>query len=199
MKIVDIIKQVDDGKHRTRDFDKIKIFAVHRVGRLLNSSGDVVNDIGRTAEEICDAFLNDPAVSKYTGAEIAYTFIIEGDGVIKQCLPIDDVGQHARRWNTSALGIALVGDFRHEHPNEPQFNALCDLLVDLCSAWALDPRDAVRGHTELPGATADAAKRCPGDKIAYDESGMEGVRYEVVRLMKDSARLRLLNYGVVWT
>lgn len=202
MKIVDITDLVDDGKQRTRSFSKIKFLVVHRVGRILNRAGHVVSSLGRTAEEICDAFLHDPAVSKYTGGEIAYTFIIEEDGTIKQCLPIDEVGAHAKRWNVPGIGIACVGDFRYEHPNEPQYNALIDLLAELSRAWAFDPRDVIRGHTELPNSTSSAGKDCPGDMIAYgtgDTHGMEDVREEVVRIMKDTARLRLTGDGLVWT
>jgi len=199
MKVIDITKQVDDGKKRQRDFDAINRLVVHRVGRILNSSGEVVSSLGRTAEEICEAFLHDPAVAKYTGAEIAYTFIIEEGGTIKQCLPIDEVGAHARRWNEPGIGIALVGDFRHEHPSEPQYNAMIDLLAELARAWAMDPRRDISGHTELPNSTSSPGKTCPGSMISFDSSGMDGVRAEVVRIMKDTARLQLLEAGVAWS
>lgn len=193
MKIVDIVDQVDDGKPRLRDFDKIRCFAVHRVGRLLNRKLAVVSNLGRTAEQICDRFLNDPEVAKYTGGEIPYTFIIEEDGTIKQCLPIDDVGQHARRWNTIALGIAVIGDFRHEDPTPSQWVSLVDLLVALCEAWAVDPTEAVRGHSELKGGSIDPEKRCPGGRL-----DMVRLRDEVASLIKEIGRRRLSDAGLAW-
>ncbi len=193
MKIVNVIAQVDDGNRRVRDWDKIEVFAVHRVGRILDRDGKIVSNLGRTAEEICDRFLNDPEVARYTGGEIAYTFMIEEDGTIKQCLPIDDIGQHARRWNTSALGVAVVGDFRYEEPTRAQWTALVDLLTALSAAWALDPRHAVRGHDELPGGSRSAGKRCPGRHIDVDS-----LRSEVTALMRDAGRQRLSGTGLAW-
>jgi N-acetyl-anhydromuramyl-L-alanine amidase AmpD len=193
MKIVDITEKVDDRKEKVRDFDKIRTLAVHRVGRLLNRQGQVVSNLGRKAEEICGRFISDPEVAKYTGGELAYTFIIEEDGTIKQCLPIDDVGQHAKRWNATALGVAVVGDFRYEEPTPQQHTALVDLLVALAQAWALDPMEAVKGHSELPGGSSTPEKRCPGPLL-----DMHSLRAEVRDFMRDAARQKLSEAGLAW-
>lgn len=189
MKIVNIIERVDDGKPRRREVEKITTIAVHRVGKDLK----LKTSLGDTAEEICDRFRNDPEVAKYTGGEIAYTLMIEADGTVKQCLPIDDVGQHAARWNTVALGVAMIGDFRVTLPSLEQRTTLIELLAMLCMALGLDPRAAIRGHDELPGGTKSPGKSCPGEHV-----NMPRVREDVLDFMETTASRQLVKDGIVW-
>ncbi len=154
LKFTDVIKQCDDGKHRTRtpllDIDTI---AVHRIGKSL----------GEDAITICRRFIDAPEVAKYTGGEVPYGWIIGAGGTIWQCLPISEVGAHARRWNKQAIGVACIGDFRKHDMPTVQYHPLIKLLSCLQFGF---PRDLeIKGHDELPGASSDPNKKCPGDKL----------------------------------
>ena len=168
LNFTDVISQCDDGKHRTRtpllDIDTI---AVHRIGKSL----------GEDAITICRRFTDDPEVAKYTGGEVPYGWIIGAGGIIWQCLPISEVGAHARRWNKQAVGVACIGDFRKHDMPGVQYDSLIKLLAALQFGF---PRDlAIKGHDELPGASADPNKKCPGDKLS-----MSNVRQSVAAYLE---------------
>ncbi len=165
LNFTNVISQCDDGKHRTRtpliDIDTI---AVHRIGK----------SIGEDAITICRRFIDDPEVAKYTGGEVPYGWIIGADAgsTIWQCLPISEGGAHARRWNKQAIGVACIGDFRKHEMPDVQYDQLVKLLACLQFGF---PRDLeIKGHDELPGASSDPDKKCPGDKLP-----MNGVRRSV--------------------
>lgn len=178
LEFTDVISQCDDGKHRIREpLATIDTIAVHRIGKSL----------GEDAITICRRFIDDPEVAKYTGGEVPYGFILGAGGTIWQCLPISEVGAHARRWNKQAIGVACIGDFR-EHMMPPfQYKRLIHLLACLQFGF---PRDLeIKGHDELPGASSDPNKKCPGDKLP-----MQQVR-DAVRTYLDGDHLR--EIGIV--
>ena len=157
LNFVNVIDQCDDGKPVERDLEGIDTIAVHRIGKSL----------GEDAVTICRRFIDDPKVAKYTGGEVPYTFIISDEGTIWQCLPVSEIGAHARRWNAQALGVACIGDFRkHEMPPVQHKK-----LIKLCAALQFGfPNElVVKGHDELPGGSSDPDKRCPGDKLDMNE------------------------------
>jgi len=154
LNFINVIPQCDDLKYRERDFDGTDTIAVHRIGK----------ELGNDAIEICRRFIHDPAVARYTGGSVAYTFIVGETGTIWQCLPLGEVGAHARRWNRRAIGIACIGDFRvHVMPNTQR-----NQLVKLCAVLQFGfPRELqIKGHDELPGGSSNENKKCPGS-FAY--------------------------------
>lgn len=190
LQIYDVISECDDGKPRERDLSAITTLAIHRVG--IDKLQNLV--LGLDAVAICQRFISDPEVAKYTGAEVPYTFIIGGehgdyDGLIWQCLPISDVGAHARRWSTPAVGIACVGDFRVDPPSEAQR----DSLVALCSVLEDCFGDLeIRGHDELKGGSSDPNKKCPGDKLHMGALRRDIKHHELVELVG----ARLVKEGI---
>ena len=156
MRIDDITDAVDDGQRGELSLDRVTVLAVHRVGKDF----DRAVSLGDTAEEICRAFLDGPAAI-YTGRELPYHFVIEASGRVAQCLPLEEVGRHARRWNAAAIGVACIGDFRACPPEPMQREALVELLAGLCLGLNLIAR-SVKGHDELAGGSAHPSKRCPG-------------------------------------
>lgn len=162
--IRNITKTVDDGKPHLRELEKLEKIAVHRVG-YDHPTGTW---LGKNAVEICKRFVKDPAIARYTGGEVPYTFIIGQRGEVWQCLPLSDAGRHARRWNSVAIGVALVGDFRFFKPTPSQHRAAVWLCSLLCWALGFDPAKAVAGHDELPGGRKDKSKRCPGENLPMD-------------------------------
>ena len=157
-----VIAECDDGKPAERDLAVINTLAYHRVG--IDKKYNLL--LGLDAVTICQRFIHDPEVAKYTGAEVAYTFLIGGadglpehDGVIWQCLPVADIGRHAGRWNIPAIGVGCIGDFRVDPPSKKQRASAIRLGSFLEECFGkLD----IRGHDELAGGSSDPNKKCPG-------------------------------------
>jgi N-acetyl-anhydromuramyl-L-alanine amidase AmpD len=195
--IVNVIKEVDDGKPGPRDILQLDTVAVHRVGKDMKFG----IDLGDTAVEICAHFTGKvkqyPEVAKATGGQIAYTFMISGDhgdrgydGMIWQCLPLSDVGHHAKRFSKRAVGIAVIGDPRVKPCSPKQYNSLIWLCSKIVSAIH-QPPGQVRGHMELPNASSDPTKECPGELLPMIE-----VRRDVARLQTEASIQDLLDSGM---
>ena len=118
----------------------------------------------------------------------------EWDGVIWQCLAVDDLGFHARQWSTPAIGVALIGDARKKAPSHKQRNALVDLLALLSMGFGIDPFKVIKGHDELPRGSSDPNKRCPGSLLP-----MNPLRADVADIVKDGARQKLHEAGLVFS
>ena len=203
MEIHSLIAELWDGKPWNRDFDVIDGFAVHRVG-VNKRTGQV---IGTGALEIGQAFIGKRAewheVAAATGHQVPYTFMIGGDlgpaeldGRVWQCLPMDEIGAHARRWSSRHIGVALIGDPR-EHPvSAPQMASLVDLLADLCAAYAKDPYQSIKGHGEIQGGSKAPGQRgeCPGKLL-----NMNHLRDDVATMMRERPRRRLTDSGLIWS
>lgn len=209
MLIHDVIVRCYDGEKSIVVPDSIDTVVVHRVGKDLKYG----IDLGDTGPEVSDHFTgrNDehPAVAKATGGQNAYTFMIGGDlcgaqndGIVWQILPLFDAGAHAKRWNSRAVGIALIGDPRVKAPSITQRNSLVDLLVMVCGALKIVPDDlpvgsrtatpGLRCHDELKGSSSDPNKACPGGTV-----DMSQIRAEVRELMAARWQNEFVNAGVI--
>jgi hypothetical protein len=97
-----------------------------------------------------------------TGGCIPYTFLLRanpGVWTLEQLLPLSICGAHAIGYNARSIGIATVGDFRKAPPAAGQYDKLVQLATLLLPInGGLDPV----GHTDLPDASADPNKVCPG-------------------------------------
>lgn len=96
--------------------------------------------------------------NKYTGGLVPYHVLVDVDGRAEQMLPLSMQGAHAVKRNAVALGIAYLG----ENPTQSQ------IVTMFALATVLVPINAgleVVGHTELPGASRDPRKVCPGSKL----------------------------------
>ena len=144
----------DDGKPRSRKFEHVDKLIIHRIGDTL----------GETGVEI--------AAGSYTGGNMPYHFVIRKTGVIDQCLTLGDNAPHARRWNASGLAVAVVGDFRVHEPTLAQREA----LKAFCGLWLLYGLEVV-GHDELPGASKDKNKQCPGHKLEMNQLRHDAAAY----------------------
>ncbi len=181
-KINDMLAESDDGRHRERSIESVTMAVVHQIGPSL----------GHTGAEIALAFqdVSTPhSAGQYTGQEMPYTWVIRCDpvGTIDQCLALTDTGPHAKRWNAKSCSIAVVGEFNRHEPNNGQICSLIDLLVLLHGAGITE----IHGHTELPGATSDPLKRCPGKHL-----DMDAIRKEVAFRVREQGIRDLLDAGV---
>jgi len=187
---VNIIDEVSDGHKIDRVFDDHEGITIHRVG--YNHKYGI--DLGETAAEICGHFTGRnaqyPEVAKATGGELAYTIMIGKAGVPWQCLPLSDIGHHARRWSYKTVGVAVIGDPRYVPLTNEQYWS----LVDVCSiiSRVLGTSSVhVKGHDELPGGMRDKTKECPGKLLS-----MSQLRHDVWRVMRASAEQEALRVGL---
>lgn len=169
MVIRDIIDEVSDLRYQKRARPTTAIY-VHRTGRDLARG----LDIGTDAWTICDAFRGKIAkwseVAAATNKQVPYTFIIGGesvhDGKVWQCLPLDEIGWHARAASETSIGIACIGDFRYQDPTDKQYYALYKLCQRLIRGLNIHP-GMILGHGE-DESTHDGTKSpgrhnaCPG-------------------------------------
>ena len=149
MVVINQIEECNDGKDRPREISRIEKVVVHKIGPALGETGAAIARSFRDTSKF--------AAGSYTGGQMPYTFIIRTDGTIDQCLQLTDIGPHAKRWNTSSVSIALIGDFTKHEPTNAQFCSLIELCVPLYSYGM-----TIHGHTELPGSSGDPSKQCPG-------------------------------------
>jgi len=97
-----------------------------------------------------------------TGGRVPYHILVRPDGATEQALPLTVQGAHARAYNGRSIAVALVGDCDKAPPCEAQYLACVEL-----AARILPINGGLRsvGHTDLPGASWDATKRCPGSHL----------------------------------
>lgn len=80
---------------------------------------------------------------------IGYSYVIEPDGTIKFCNPIEWRTYHVGNHNNYAVGICLTGDFRSEKPTKAQEESLRNLVAALQKAYP--QLKNVKGHNEFSG------------------------------------------------
>jgi hypothetical protein len=151
--------KTDRANYKQRGLESIDGVMIHRVGKDHATGAD----FGDTAEDICRAFTEGPA-ARYTGHKIPYTFVIEAGGRVAQTLPLSWVGPHALRKSPKWVSVAFIGDFRSHPPTNEQIVSGVILGRMLLGTLAL-PVQAIKGHTQVPGATADKKKECPGKRF----------------------------------
>lgn len=206
LKIENVIGQLDDEKHRVRDWDSVEGFMVHRCGVDLKTG--VV--LGYDAVRIGEAFIGRrpewDEVARATGYQNPYTLYVGGDlgppsldGKIWQALPIDEVGYHGRRYSFGHIGIGCIADPRVKPMSRPQYNSLTSLLAALCVGWAKDPYRAIRGHGEVPGShdgskAPDEPAACPG----LTQRELNVLRDDVADLVKYEGRSVLHAAGLIF-
>ena len=104
MHVIDVTKEVDDGKPIERNWRRHRGITVHRGG--INRQSGIV--LGTNAIDICAHFSGQadryPEVAKATGGHIPYSLIIGDCGSKWQTLPLGDVGHHARVWSSRTIG-----------------------------------------------------------------------------------------------
>lgn len=89
-----------------------------------------------------------------------YNFGINGKGEIEFGRPLNMAGAHMRGWNTSAVGVALYGDFRYDKLTQGQEDRLIELLSTLGAVYDI-PNSNILGHRQFKGQYT----LCPGKNI----------------------------------
>lgn len=115
---------------------------------------------------------------------VPYHFLIDPEGLVWECSPIDTVGMHAASGdhevpgNRVSVGIGVIGNFRTIDeletwerrvdlpvmlPTDHQIKALRELLRDLLVVY---PDADVMTHDQQRTAQGKAPKGCPGARMA---------------------------------
>lgn len=129
----------------------------------------------------------------YTGGRGPYPLLIRTDGVIDQTAELFEVTPHARAWSWRAIGVAVVGDFRNHKPTEAQWNTSVRLAA-LLIAWGTNQS----GHTELPGASSDPSKECPGKLFPMGLLREQAQAHPLAALLPWEAEQLLLASGILF-
>jgi N-acetyl-anhydromuramyl-L-alanine amidase AmpD len=136
-----------------RDLSKITTVLVHRIEDAEN------------ATDLAQFFRDHP---EYTGGKMGYHILIQRDGVVEQAVEFARASQGAIVANPYSIQIACVGDLTKYPLTTSQQCSLLDTCVDLCE-WIGYDKAQLKGHTEIPGATRDPKKDCPGKMLDMGE------------------------------
>lgn len=190
----DLTDELVDKRERKRDLDALVRVVVHRIDFSKDRGGDSrfkfwgVKPVPREAlsgYHLAERFTDMRKVpagkrygdydwrdrpGNYTGGEIPYHFLVRTDGTVDQCLELSEYGPHARRWSWTGVAVAVAGDFRtgKDHPTAHQVNTTARLCALFAAYLGRKPHECVFGHTELPDASKDPAKACPGANLSPD-------------------------------
>jgi len=103
--------------------------------------------------EMITAWHTDPKPKGNGWSKVGYHYIILRDGTVEKGLPDSEIGIHARGYNTSSIGICLIG--KEGLYTMAQAASLRQLLQVLRAQYDLKPED-IRGHYEV-----NDHKTCP--------------------------------------
>lgn len=162
-----------------RRLTQIDSVMLHRIGPDLNGAP------ATNAMEVSAWFRAHPEVLGTT--MMPYTFIITRAGVIEQSVWLATRTPHALRWNTRAVGVGLIGDFRKQRPASEQIDAAAALIIRLQDG--LRRPLAIYGHTMWhPSSPAETTttpgKACPGKHF-------EEAYREILRQVKEVGQVHL--------
>jgi hypothetical protein len=206
LEIIDIIDEVDDGKHQERDWQKVQGLMLHRTG--VNLVDDKV--LGYDAVSVVEAFLGRrpewPDVAKATGGQNAYTLLIgsdlgppEHDGRVWQALPLDEIGHHGRRFSRGYIGIGFIADPRRQPLSKKAWDAGVELCAKLCVGFAFNPYKVIKGHGEVPGAHGGTkAPGQPGACPGLSREQLNAFRHDTDEFMRERGLRELHDAGLVW-
>lgn len=91
--------------------------------------------------------------------DIAYNFLIGGDGLVYEGRAWDKVGAHTKGFNAKSIGVAFIGDFNKEKPSE---NSLKSLLEEGVKNGKLANDYKLLGQLQLSGGNS------PGEALYND-------------------------------
>jgi len=93
--------------------------------------------------------------------KIGYHYVIRRDGTLEMGRPTTEIGAHVEGYNSSSIGVCLVGGVDSSKLMKPednftpaQFGSLTILLTGLTKLY---PGAVVQGHRDFP----NVAKACP--------------------------------------
>ena len=97
--------------------------------------------------------------ARFNGKGIGYHYFIEKDGQVFQTRDENEIGMHARHYNTHSIGICYEGGLDEKgRPADTRTPAQRAALIALLRSLKIDyPNAEILGHCELEGVH----KACP--------------------------------------
>ncbi|WYW04222.1 amidase [Pseudomonas phage vB_PpuP-Kallioja] len=95
--------------------------------------------------------------------DVGYHFVIRRNGTVEDGRPHDVIGSHAKGYNSTSLGICLVGGIDAKGAPENNFTPeqLMSLRLLLTAQKRTYPQAKIVGHRDL-----DSGKACPSFDVA---------------------------------
>jgi N-acetylmuramoyl-L-alanine amidase len=134
---------------------KREFFVVHHSGE----------DDDQTVKSIERYHMESDQLAKGGWKAIGYNYLITKNGDIYEGVGIDKIGAHVRGYNTKAIGVCIIGDYRKRMPTLKAIQAL-EWLYGECND-KVGKKLKLRGHGQL------ANSECPGDRLLNEL--MDGV------------------------
>lgn len=159
--VVNKILECGPQNLRKRVLEEVTRIVIHRCS------------IATNAVEMSNVFKGIPE----TGGWMPYHFVILKDGTTEQALPVDRIAYHALQYNRGSIGVAVIGDHRTDHPTAEQTKS----LIEFCADWMDWIITDVDGHTDIPHATHDPSKDCPGKNLNVWDIYKEAVQLKAMR------------------
>ncbi len=164
--VEDVTAACANANSTRRDIRRIHTLVLHRT--------DLSRNTPHNPHPISDLMLTGPELAKRfrvrglgTGGLTPYHFLVLVDGAVQQLLPLSVVGSHARDYNYASIAVAVVGA---KLETQPPLHVQSDSLVRLVAVLrGINGGLDVVGHTDLPGASEDPKKKCPGPFIVPAE------------------------------
>lgn len=96
--------------------------------------------------------------------DVGYHYVIRRDGTIEEGRPHDTTGSHVKGFNSSSVGICLVGGINDSGKFDANFtsNQLTSLIDILDRMQKEYPKAKIVGHHTL-----DAGKACPSFNVSH--------------------------------
>ncbi|KAL5278059.1 PGLYRP3.2 family protein, partial [Megaselia abdita] len=94
--------------------------------------------------------------------DIAYNFLVGGDGLIYEGRGWDKVGAHTKGFNSDSIGIAFIGTFNGKLPPGKSLDIVKSLLEEGLKNGKISPNYKLFGQRQLNGS------KSPGDAL-YEE------------------------------
>lgn len=93
---------------------------------------------------------------------IGYHFLIGKNGDIAYGRPINYIGAHCKNFNTTSVGICLIGNFEEENPTDEQYQSLAK-LINYLRKYFINSQAKIYTHRQLN------ATLCPGKNFSIDK------------------------------
>lgn len=143
----------------SRPIPAAHVFAHHTVTVAPSAEATVAQDIA--AVKVIERIGNQRFGS------ISYNFLIPPSGRIFEGVSVGRIGAHTSGYNTTGIGISLIGNYMTRPATPAQREAFAWLLRHLREVGALAPTARLRGHNAV------SATACPGALVAPALAGIE--------------------------
>ena len=150
-----------------------------KIGTIKNIVVHWIGNAGSTAENNAKYF---DSLKDGRGTYASSHYIIGNDGMVIRCVPENEVAYHASSANNYSIGIEVCHPDNTGKYTDLAYNALIELLVDLCKRYKLEPTQAIIRHYDVTG------KECPRYYVNNIEAWKE-LKQDVVDVMSEDVEL----------